>query len=410
VLGRLHPGYDAMIAAWIRRDPLAPARLQMDVLRWRAGRRKSSVIMVTHAGGGGVDRVTALREAALQAAGIRAITLRPDRDCAVVSSPGIATPNLRYRLPGQMPALVRLLRADRPIHVELHHMLGHDPALLGLAGLFGIPYEVHVHDYAWFCPRIALVQEHSYCGEPAISGCETCIADYGANIEESIPVAALVARSATVLGGARRVMAPGADVASRLQRHFPTVRAEVVPWENDALIPPPQAPSAARRICVIGGIGVEKGYEILLACLRDTVKRRLNLHFTLVGHSSDDERLLAAGPISITGRYDPKDAESLIRAQAADLAFLPSIWPETWCFTLGHAWRAGLQTLVFDLGTPAERVRRSGWGWVLPLGLPPPALNDWIVRLDAMKQQTPRPIDRGPIEIRASSRQPNAVI
>jgi glycosyltransferase involved in cell wall biosynthesis len=274
----------------------------------------------------------------------------------------------------------------------------------------GVPYEVYVHDYAWFCPRIALVQEHSYCGEPAISGCETCIADYGRVIEEPIPVAALVARSMAVLGGARRVLAPGADVASRLVRHFPKLRAEVSAWEDDAAIARPPLPRAARHICIIGGIGVEKGYEVLLACVRDAFRRKLNLRFTLVGHSCDDERLLAAGPIAITGRYDPDEAESLIRAQGADIAFLPSIWPETWCFTLGHAWRAGLQAVVFDLGTPAERMRRSGWGWVLPLGLPPAAVNDWLVRLDAALQQGPRSSDRSPIEIRASSRQRNAVI
>ncbi len=410
VLGRLHPGYDAMIAAWMERDPLAPARLQMDALRWRAGRRKASVVLVTHAGGGGVDRVMRLRQQALQAAGIRPIVLRPDRDCVVVHGPGSSTPNLRYHMPGQLSALVRLIRADRPTHVELHHMLGHDPALLRLAPLLGVPYEVHVHDYAWFCPRIALVPEHSYCGEPAISGCEICIADHGRNIEEPISVAALVARSTALLGAARRVVVPAADVASRVRRHFPNVRAEVAPWEDDAAIPPPPVPRAARRICIVGGIGIEKGYEVLLACVRDAVKRRLNLHFTLVGHSHDDERLLAAGPISITGRYDMDEAESLIRAQAADIAFLPSIWPETWCFTLGHAWRAGLQTVVFDLGTPAERVRRSGWGWVLPLGLPPAAVNDWMVRLDTLKQQTPLLSDRGQIVISASSRQRNAAI
>jgi len=368
------------------------------------------VVLVTHAGGGGVDRVMALRQAALQAAGIRPILLRPDGDCVVAGGSGESTPNLRYRMPGQMPALVKLLRADRPSHVEFHHMLGHDPALLGLAALLGVPYEVHVHDYAWFCPRIALVQAQSYCGEPPISGCEICVADYGRNIEEAIPVADLVARSGSVLGAARRVVAPGADVASRLLRHFPAVRAKISPWEDDAAIAPPPAPRAVRRVCIIGGIGVEKGYEVLLACLRDVVKRRLNLHFTLVGHSRDDEKLLAAGPIAITGRYDPEEAESLIRAQAADIAFLPSIWPETWCFTLGHAWRAGLQTAVFDLGTPAERVRRSGWGWVLPLGLPPAAVNDWMVRLDVMMQQAPRPSGGAQNENPASSRRRNAVI
>ncbi len=35
VLARLHPGYDASVAAWIGRDPLGPARRRMDALRWR---------------------------------------------------------------------------------------------------------------------------------------------------------------------------------------------------------------------------------------------------------------------------------------------------------------------------------------------------------------------------------------
>ena len=404
ILARLHPGYDAMIASWIARDPLAPARLRMDALRWRAGRRASSVVLVTHAGGGGVDRLLALRIAALQAAGIRPIILRPDRDGVVVDGGGNATPNLRYTLPAGLDALARLLRSDRPSHVELHHMLGHHPALLGLASILGIPHEAHIHDYAWFCPRIALVQEHSYCGEPPISGCEACIADFGSNTEEPISVADLVVRSAQFLGTARRVVAPAEDVASRLARHFPKLRVEVTPWEDDSAITPPPLPRAIRRICVIGGIGVEKGYEVLLACLRDVVKRQLPLEFTLVGHTRDDDRLLGAGPITITGRYDPEEVESLIRAQGADIAFLPSIWPETWCFTLGHAWRAGLRAVVFDLGAPAERVRGTGWGWVLPLGLPAAAVNDWMLRLDTIKMKAPLPTDNGRRQIRASSK------
>ncbi|MEJ1978411.1 MAG: hypothetical protein WDN49_22075 [Acetobacteraceae bacterium] len=110
---------------------------------------------MTHAGGGGVDRVIATRVAALHAAGIRPIVLRPDAKSVVVGDG--STPNLRFAMPDEQDALVRLLRAERPSHVELHHDLGHDPAVLDLAARLGVPHEVHVHDYAWFCPRIALV-------------------------------------------------------------------------------------------------------------------------------------------------------------------------------------------------------------------------------------------------------------
>jgi len=85
------------------------------------------------------------------------------------------------------------------------------------------------------------------------------------------------------------------------------------------------------------------------------------------------------GRVFITGRYAEADAVSLIRAQAADLAFLPSIWPETWGLTLGLAWRSGLRAVVFDIGAMAARVRATGHGAVLPLGLPPAGINNALM-------------------------------
>ena len=406
LLERLHPGYGALVGAWIAADPLGPARRRIDALRWQAGRLRSATVLVTHAGGGGVDRVVAERAAALRAAGVRPVVLRPDGAATVVGDGD--TPNLRYNLPSEWENLLRLLRADRVAAVELHHTLGHAPVILELAGRLGVPQDFYVHDYAMFCARIALVREHGYCGEPPISGCETCIADHGSNLEEDIGPAALVARSAAVLAASRRVVAPSADVATRLRRHFPKVRPVVSPWEEDAAIPtPPPTRQTVRHVCVIGGIGIEKGYEVLLGCVRDAAARRLPLRFTVVGHSADDERLLSAGPVFITGSYREDEATALVRQQGADLALLPSIWPETWCFTLGVAWRAGLRAAVFDIGTPAERVRATGWGHVLPLGLPPAGVNDWVLRGGAASRpiqpdrpvlrRTPSPSPRNPV-------------
>ncbi len=409
LLERLHPGYGALVAAWIGRDPLGPARRRMDLLRWHEGRRPSAVALVTHSGGGGVDRVVAERCRAWRADGVRPVVIRPggsaDGGAAVLGDGD--TPNLRYRLPEEWGGLLRVLRADRVGCVELHHTLGHAPEILELAARLGVPHEVFVHDYASFCARIALVPEHGYCGEPPVSGCEACVADYGSNLEEDIRPTALVARSAALLAAASRVIAPAADVAARMRRHFPLSRLEVMPWEDDgAIAPPPPTRRPIRHVCVVGGIGVEKGFEVLLACVRDAAARALPLRFTVVGYTADDERLLAAGPVFITGQYEEAEAVALIRAQAADIALLPSIWPETWCFTLGQAWRAGLRTAVFDLGTPAERVRRTSFGDVLPLGLPASSLNNWLLREQAAghrgdghgrpAHQSPSPSPRNP--------------
>ncbi len=453
ILERLHPGYAALIAAFQARDPLLEARRRLDLARLRAARPATgeAVLLITHDRGGGVRRRVAEREAALREAGLRPLVLRPagaavgpgagetDGGDAAFDAPwagpgeamaasgrgpaplqgpraardepdvpeafcvleaGIDAPNLRFAWPRERAALARLLTAERVGRAEVHHLIGHDHALLGLLGRLGIPYEMIVHDYALFCPRINLVgAERRYCGEPDLAGCEACIADAGSALDETIGVAALRARSAAALAGATRVIVPSADVARRIARHFPPVDPVVSPWEDDrailagAALPPAgpvqDGPTRGGRVCVVGAIGIEKGFEVLLALGRDAAERALPLEFVLVGHSCDDARLLATGRVLVTGPYRPDEAVALIRAQGAALALLPSIWPETWCYALSEAWAAGLEVAAFDLGAPAERIRRTGRGWLLPLGLPPAAVNQRL--LDLLRTRHARP-------------------
>jgi glycosyltransferase involved in cell wall biosynthesis len=229
---------------------------------------------------------------------------------------------------------------------------------------------------------VALVgPQQRYCGEPDIRQCEACVADAGNLIDETISVTALRRRSARLMADARHVIVPSEDTAERIRRHFPAVRPVVRPHENDAAVgdPPAAGGHAAGRIAVLGAIGVHKGYQVLLDCARDAAERRLPLEFVVVGHTIDDRRLLATGRVFVTGSYAPNEAVPLIRAQNAALALLPSIFPETWCLTLAEAWRAGLRVAAFDIGAQAERIRRTGRGILLPLGLAPHAINNALV-------------------------------
>ncbi len=101
-------------------------------------------------------------------------------------------------------------------------MVGHHRAIVDLIAGLGVPYDVHVHDYAWLCGRVALVgPENRYCGEPDVVRCEACVADAGNLIDEDITVADLRKRSARLFAGARRVVVPSEDTAARIRRHFP---------------------------------------------------------------------------------------------------------------------------------------------------------------------------------------------
>jgi glycosyltransferase involved in cell wall biosynthesis len=284
--------------------------------------------------------------------------------------------------------LTRFLARERPAYIEFHHLLGHDPGVMSLPDRLGVPYRVHVHDYAWFCPRLVLVGgNRRYCGEPDVTDCESCVADHGRYMADDMSVATLRDQSARFLGDAERVEVPSHDAAARLTRYFPALAPAIVPLEPepDAMLQPKPPRRRPVRVCVVGAIGVEKGYDVLLGATRDAARRRLPLEYVVVGHTIDDERLLATDLVFITGPYRPEEAETLIRAQEADLALLPSVTPETWCFALTEAWRAGLDVVAFDFGAPAERIRRTGRGWLLPPGINSGALND---RLLAIAQQT----------------------
>ena len=396
ILETLHPGYHRLIARFQAQDKLAPFRRRMDAARWRAGTMPGAVVLITHASGGGVERVVRERAAAIRAAGQRPIILR-----SVIAENGAAAyiaglcqieeagasgayPNLRFMLPRDIAALARLLRADRPERVELHHLIGHHPVVRDLAARLGVPLDVHVHDYAAFCPRISLLGvQGRYCGEPTDPAvCDACVAKAGSNLTETITTAALQTRSATDLAAARSVIVPSGDTATRMRRHFPGLSPVVQPLEDDDAYPPAHGfAGAPRHIGIIGGIGQEKGYDVLLACARDAVARNLNLRFTVFGHTSDDETLLATGRVFVTGPYRESEALALIGTHDVHLAWQPSIWPETWCFTLGLAWRAGLHVAAFDIGAPAERIRKTGRGWLMPLGMPPGAINLLLIGL-----------------------------
>jgi GT2 family glycosyltransferase/glycosyltransferase involved in cell wall biosynthesis len=397
ILARLHPGYDELIAAFIAADPIAPSRQALDAARFAAGRGSDgAVLLISHDHGGGIARIVARDMQAIRASGKRPILLfpstPPDPKNTPFPWPAELTegqpgdyPNLRFTLPERMPELLALLRAETIGHVVLHHSLGLDPSVRTIATALGVAQDIVLHDYASFCPRITLLttatkdEPQRYCGEPNLDGCIACIARLGDETFEGIPPQALVARSAAEFAAARRIITPSADAAARISRHFPKIRPVVTAWEPEApaRLRPPH--NDVRRIAVIGGIGPAKGYDVLLDCARNAAARNLPLEFLIAGRSAKDEPLLETGKIFITGPYREGEAQTLITSLGADLAFLPSIWPETWCFALSEAWAAGLYAIAFNLGAQAARIAATGRGALLPLGLPIPRINDALL-------------------------------
>jgi hypothetical protein len=223
--------------------------------------------------------------------------------------------------------------------------------------------------------------------------CQHCVDDVGSRLAVPRSVAALVAQSSALLGRAARVLVPSDDAAARLRRHFPAVAPSVVTGS-----PALQTGGAARsargslalgRVCVLGAHSVETGYDTLLAIARDAGWRSLPIEFVLVGRSLDDGRLLATGRAFATGPAadddddddDDDELVALIRRQGAGFALLVPAVPAIAADELDACWSAGLDVVALDIGTAAERIRRSGRGWLLPVGMSAPAINQKLLAI-----------------------------
>jgi glycosyltransferase involved in cell wall biosynthesis len=304
-------------------------------------------------------------------------------------------PNLRFDLPAQRDLLIQFLRSEQLEEIEVHHLLGHAPNIIAALSPLGLPYRVFIHDYVYWCPRITLCTiGPRYCGEPVDARiCDACVADVGRRAGPDVPVDEMRVHSSRLLAAAREVVVSCEDVAIRMMRHFPDVATRIATWEDDTELAEayrrasagrvPQSHSA--QVLVVGAIGADKGYDVLLGCVRDAGRRKLDLNFVLIGYSMDDERLIDAGSIFISGAFEEHEAVALVAAQQAHVGFIPSIWPETWCYSLSTMWRAGLRAAAFGLGAPAERIRRTGLGAVLPVGLTAERINDALLKLAAHK-------------------------
>jgi GT2 family glycosyltransferase/glycosyltransferase involved in cell wall biosynthesis len=390
LLNLRYPGYAKRVAAFDAEDPGHALRRNIAELQISQLREQYTLIVSQNAVGG-VARFVEERVKSLRQRGLSVVQLRPGRaghsEC-VLDPDNPAIEPLRYSVPGELPRMLKVLSKLKLGHIELHHFRGLPPAVIEALDELRAPRDVYLHDYVWLCPQITLIdQSIRYCGEPPLSTCEKCVKKNGSSLGEAITVQNLRRRSARWLQGARRVIAPSRDTASRFQRYFPRVRIDVEPHQIEfPTFAVPTSNTKRTRVALIGAIGNHKGYQVLLDCALDAARRSLPLEFTVIGYSHDDARLLKTGRVFITGRYFDIEVPNLIRRERPSVILLPSVWPETWSYTLSHAIASGLPVVSFDLGAIAERLRQLDKGHLLPLATSAARLNDRLLELAAIRE------------------------
>lgn len=393
---RKHPNYGPAVRNHVAADPELPARRNLDAARLLLG-MKDAVVFITHKWMGGIDTYLDHQRRKLEREGIKSLVLRVhDRRCVSFETwPGSAPfiPNLSNLDLAVEANFVRdLLAGLAPRFFHVNSFAGLDWAshrqMLDMIETSSIPYDYFGHDYAPISHNYHLLRpDNVFDGIPDLAKRALWIRmrDHSGSHDICDPEERLQ-RYRQFLKGARHVAVPSKATRTIYAVEFPDIPIAVVPHADHL----PETKIAARPagrhhlvIAVIGAIGPHKGSDVLAALAAHAKEEELPIQYHLVGYSNQDAELEKLG-VTVTGRYEEEtDAFWHLDRIQPDLILIPSIWPETFCYTLSLAFKKGIPPVVFDLGAQAERVHGSGCGKALSIDLAshPVSLTETLLNL-----------------------------
>ena len=395
-----HPRYDEIIGKYIHRDPFKGARGRLDVARFGTASGGRAVLMIWHGWGGGIEKHISDLTQLLYQEGIPTLVCTPlaDRSEGGLSNPfSDDFPNLPNLVWSNLSECAQILRSLNLGRVHIHSVVGISDEtideMVNSIRAAGLEYDFTVHDYAPVCPRITMIDRGgSFCGSPSADYCRECISRIGTPFGE-VDIDLWRARYGALLNGARKIIVPDDDVADRLNNYM-ILTTDLIVRPHPVPGPPvrstrPSSNGGGRTIGIIGAIGEHKGSRILRMLCVDALERRLPIQYVLYGYTDAPDKDVFPN-LNIVGHYADADFVNIISSTPCDIALYLSVWPETFSFTLDHAFNNRIYPVSFDIGAIAGRIRRTGFGETCPLDYmyDPTVLNDYLMGislpLDAM--------------------------
>lgn len=382
--------------AWLRRTlSRAKSKLIQEYQYFSAGRKSFEsndnpvILAISHIGGGGTERHVRDMAQRLSEEGTRPIYAHPDSLGRLIFEERDALWKLKWRrvIRPETGNIQAILNQINPSLVHVHHTMGVPRLLFDVINQQQIATDWTLHDYHAVCPRIHLHNETGrYCGEPDQPGCNSCLKRLGNYHGDPVSTSIENYRRewAERLSQARAIYVPSDDARQRLSRYFPKLKIQSRPHMEPSRPDYPLAvkynPGESVRVAVIGSIGSIKGSAQFLAVAQDAAERQLPIEFVLVGTSNLEPQLLATGRVELTGPYFEQEVWKRLDEAACHLAWLPSIWPETYMYTLSVAQLGGFWPMVYDIGAQSRRVIDSSYGDCISIDMPADLINDLLLK------------------------------
>jgi glycosyltransferase involved in cell wall biosynthesis len=280
----------------------------------------------------------------------------------------------RLSAPSFDEALRQALEHTQATAIHVENAAGVDAAELLRAAAGARPLLLSLHDFTLFCPRTALIEQPagiSCGGSLELARCGRCLAHDGRG--DATLACAWREDGARVLRAARALVFPSEFARARLTAWLAAPagveQAVIAPASLAARTPSPalsRAPVRARHAAYVGAVRDDKG----AAVFADVVARLRGRGFRFSAYGGGDPgalgRLRSVG-VRVRGYYRAGTLPERLARDGVDVALLLSVGAETYGLTLDECVAAGVPAVVFDVGAPAERVRRWSAGVVVPV-------------------------------------------
>ncbi|KQW72498.1 glycosyltransferase [Ensifer sp. Root127] len=391
-----HPNYTRLIRNHIAADPELHMRRNLDATRLALS-SAGCTLFITHKWSGGIDTYLEHTQKILRSRGKKCVVLRVhDVNFATVEVPGdgeLFVPNLTdIDLRTEWKFLLRLIRDLSPEVFHVNSFAGlswewHKQFLEAIV-FAKCPITFIGHDYSPISHHYQLIRpDNVFAGLPDLTALRqwSLMTDHSGSVDACDPKERLDVY-ARFFQSVRNVEVPSAAAREVYQQAFPFLKINVVPHDDhlpDTTIAVRRQVDGITRIAVVGAIGPHKGSDVLAGLVADAKNKELPIEYHLIGYSNIDDYLVSQGMI-VWGRYAAEtDAMDLLDRIKPDLLLIPSIWPETFCYTLSMALKKRIPPVVFSIGAQEERVSEIDWGVVLPINLAsnPTALSNQLLSI-----------------------------
>ncbi len=232
---------------------------------------------------------------------------------------------------------------------------------------------IPIHDYFAICPSYNLLDDNgNYCGVPSVKRCNECMQkskqEWRNFFAAEIDILSWRELWAKLLHKSNSILVFSEASKALMQKAYPDIeesKYKLIPHKVEDIKPlqmPQKSSEEPFVIGILGGINYSKGASIIKELVGLIEQQGLNINVVVIGEITE---VITSKHFKVTGRYDRAKLPSLIRENKIDAFLIPSIWPETFSYTSEEVMQMELPLIVFNIGAPAERVKKYPKGHIV---------------------------------------------